>query len=82
METALDQGAHLHGLGEGLMRNSKKKKKKSSSKNLLLSDLQEGIHFQPSPPHCSADRCLFSLLKSSLTSELLKLPKKAVYIPA
>lgn len=28
METALDQGAHLHGLGEGLMRNSKKKKKK------------------------------------------------------
>lgn len=27
METALDQGAHLHGLGEGLMRNSKKKKK-------------------------------------------------------
>lgn len=37
------------------------KTQKSSSKNLLLSDLLEGIHFQPHPPHSGSKADAFFL---------------------
>lgn len=84
METALDQGVHDHhgkgreGKGEvagcGL---DEAKTQKSSSKNLLLSDLLEGIHFQPHPPHSGSksDAFFFQLWKSFSNLSFLNFQK-------
>lgn len=66
------------GWGGVLWRLEEEKSQKSSSKYFLLSDMLEGIHFQPHPPHSGSksDAFFFQLWKSFSNLSFLNFQKK------